>query len=27
VELVDLTNFEVLHTWNPDIDEDITIKV
>ena len=20
VELVDLTNFEVLHTWNPDID-------
>lgn len=21
VELVDLTNFKVLHTWNPDIDE------
>ena len=21
VELVDLTNFEVLHTWNPDIDQ------
>ncbi len=21
VELVDLTNFEILHTWNPDIDE------
>ena len=20
VELVDLTNFEILHTWNPDID-------
>ena len=21
VELVDLTNFQVLHTWNPDIDK------
>jgi len=21
VELIDLTNFKVLHTWNPDIDE------
>ena len=21
VELIDLTNFEVLHTWNPDVDE------
>ena len=29
VELVDLTNFHVLHTWNPDIDEfnDLTKKI
>ena len=29
VELVDLTNFEILHTWNPDIDafKDLVEKV